>query len=91
MTISDIFDRYLGQPKPLKRLRVPTHTPLERLPMVAIDCETTGLDARRDRIVSIAAVRIADIPDAVATQASAPSSAASRSWNMATVGLVNRE
>ena len=36
MTISDIFDRYLGQPKPLKRLRVATHTPLERLPMVAI-------------------------------------------------------
>ena len=26
---------------------------------VSIDCETTGLDARRDRIVSIAAVRIA--------------------------------
>lgn len=34
------------------------HTPLERLPMVAIDCETTGLDPRRDRIVSFAAVRI---------------------------------
>jgi len=59
MTIADIFDRYLGQPKPLKRLHVPKHTPLERLPMVAIDCETTGLDARRDRIVSIAAVKIA--------------------------------
>ncbi len=59
MTIADIFDRYLGQPKSHKRLRVPKHTPLERLPMVAIDCETTGLDARRDRIVSIAAVKIA--------------------------------
>lgn len=59
MTISDIFDRYLGQRLPAKRLRVPAHTPLERLPMVAIDCETTGLDARRDRIVSIAAVSIA--------------------------------
>ncbi len=59
MTIADIFDRYLGQPKSLRRLRVATHTPLERLPMVAIDCETTGLDARRDRIVSIAAVKIA--------------------------------
>jgi len=34
------------------------HTPLERLPMVAIDCETTGLDPRRDRIVSFAAIRI---------------------------------
>lgn len=59
MTIADIFDRYLGQPKSLERLRVPKHTPLERLPMVAIDCETTGLDSRRDRIVSIAAVKIA--------------------------------
>ncbi len=59
MTIADIFDRYLGRPKSLGRLRVARHTPLERLPMVAIDCETTGLDARRDRIVSIAAVRIA--------------------------------
>lgn len=34
------------------------HTPLERLPMVAIDCETTGLDPRRDRVVSFAAIRI---------------------------------
>jgi DNA polymerase III epsilon subunit-like protein len=59
MTIADIFDRYLGRPQSLKRLRIPTHTPLEKLPMVAIDCETTGLDARRDRIVSIAAVKIA--------------------------------
>lgn len=36
----------------------PVHTPIERLPMVAIDCETTGLDPRRDRILSFAAVRI---------------------------------
>jgi DNA polymerase III epsilon subunit-like protein len=28
--------------------------------MVAIDCETTGLDPHRDRIVSFAAIRIAD-------------------------------
>jgi DNA polymerase III epsilon subunit-like protein len=34
------------------------HTPIDRLPMVAIDCETTGLNARRDRIVSFAAIRI---------------------------------
>jgi DNA polymerase III epsilon subunit family exonuclease len=34
------------------------HTPLDRLPMVVIDCETTGLNVRRDRIVSFAAVRI---------------------------------
>ncbi len=58
MTIADIFERYLDQRPAPKRLRVPAHTPLERLPLVAIDCETTGLDARRDRIVSIAAVRI---------------------------------
>lgn len=59
MTIADIFDRYLGRPRSPKRLRIAAHTPLERLPMVAIDCETTGLDLRRDRIVSIAAVSIA--------------------------------
>ncbi len=35
--------------------------------------------------------RIADIPEAVATQASAPSSAARRSCNIDTVGLVKRE
>ena len=35
--------------------------------------------------------RIAAMPEAVATQASAPSSAASRSWNAATVGLLKRE
>ena len=31
------------------------------------------------------------MPEAVATQDSAPSSAASRSWNSVTVGLVKRE
>ena len=35
--------------------------------------------------------RMADIPDAVATHASAPSRAARRSWKAATVGLVKRE
>lgn len=58
MTIADLFDRYLGRARSPRRLRVAAHTPLDRLPMVAIDCETTGLDARRDRIVSIAAVGI---------------------------------
>lgn len=57
MTIADVFDRFLlAQPRP--RLRIPGHTPLERLPTVVIDCETTGLDPRRDRIVSLAAVEI---------------------------------
>ncbi len=35
--------------------------------------------------------RIADMPEAVATHASPPSSAARRSWNAVTVGLLKRE
>ena len=42
-------------------------------------------------ISPITQARIAAMPEAVATQASAPSSAASRSWNAATVGLLKRE
>jgi DNA polymerase-3 subunit epsilon len=34
------------------------HTPLARLPAIAIDTETTGLEPRHDRVVSIAAVRL---------------------------------
>src|SRR5882762_10198681 len=40
---------------------------------------------------TMAVVRIADMPEAVATQLCAPSRAANRSWNMDTVGLVKRE
>ena len=40
---------------------------------------------------AMAVARIADMPEAVAMQDSAPSSAARRSWNIATVGLVKRE
>lgn len=58
MTIAEVFGRYLRRPAPHGRWNGPVHTPLERLPMVAIDCETTGLDPRRDRIVSFAAIRI---------------------------------
>jgi len=42
--------------------------PLAHAPLVAIDCETTGLDPRRDRVVSIAVLpiheglRVADVP-----------------------------
>src|SRR5260221_12856577 len=41
--------------------------------------------------VAIAVARMADIPEPVATQACAPWTAASRSWNAVTVGLVKRE
>ena len=58
MTLAEVFGRYLRRPAPRARWNGPVHTPLERLPMVAIDCETTGLDTRRDRIVSFAAIRI---------------------------------
>jgi hypothetical protein len=37
---------------------------------------------------TIAVARIAAMPEAVATQVSAPSIAARRSWNIETVGLV---
>jgi DNA polymerase III epsilon subunit-like protein len=60
MTIAGLFGRFLRNRAPLERLDPGVHTPLERLPMIAIDCETTGLNPRRDRIVSFAAVRIAD-------------------------------
>ena len=39
----------------------------------------------------IMVAKIADIPLDVATHASAASRAARRSWNMVTVGFVNRE
>lgn len=58
MTIADIFDRYVALATPRRRRRGLAHTPLEDIPMVAIDCETTGLDPRRDRVVSIAALPI---------------------------------
>lgn len=60
MTVAGLFGRYLRRKAPLERVKPGIHTPLERLPMIAIDCETTGLNPRRDRIVSFAAVRIAD-------------------------------
>lgn len=60
MTVAGLLGRYLRRKAPLERVKPSIHTPLERLPMIAIDCETTGLDPRRDRIVSFAAIRIAD-------------------------------
>ena len=58
MRIAEIFGRYLRRAAPRGHWSGPAHTPLERLPLVAIDCETTGLNPKRDRIVSFAAVRI---------------------------------
>jgi DNA polymerase III epsilon subunit-like protein len=60
MSLSALLGRYLRRPQPHGRWNGFTHTPLDRLPMVAIDCETTGLNPRRDRIVSFAAIRIGD-------------------------------
>ena len=60
MTVAGLFGRYLRRRAPLERLTLGVHTPLERLPMIAIDCETTGLNPRRDRIVSFAAIRISE-------------------------------
>ena len=37
---------------------MPLDVPIERARIVAFDCETTGLDPRRDRIVSLAALPI---------------------------------
>lgn len=67
MSIAALFGRYLRRRESRGRWNGFVHTPLDRLPMVAIDCETTGLDPRRDRIVSFAAIRI-DAGLAVAEQ-----------------------
>lgn len=58
MTIADIFARYVALATPRRRRQGLAHTPLEDFEMVALDCETTGLDPRRDRVVSIAALPI---------------------------------
>jgi len=50
------------------RLAPPDSTPLAGLAATVVDCETTGLDPRRDRVVALAALRFhgpAHAPDAV--------------------------
>lgn len=58
MSIAATLGRYLRRSTPHAHWDGHVHTPIDRLPMVAIDCETTGLDPRRDRVVSFAAIRI---------------------------------
>ncbi len=58
MTIAPLLARLRRRPAGARAPRFAPGTPLAQLPLVAIDCETTGLDPRRDRIVSIAALPI---------------------------------
>jgi DNA polymerase-3 subunit epsilon len=52
--------RLLDRLRPrVHRHRLPLDTPIEEARIVSLDCETTGLDPRRDRIVSLATVPIA--------------------------------
>ena len=60
MSVGRLFARLRRRPAAAPPFRFDPHTPLARLPLLALDCETTGLDVRRDRIVSIAAIRIAE-------------------------------
>lgn len=60
MSVARVLARLRRRPAAAPRVRFDPHVPLARLPLLAIDCETTGLDMRRDRIVSIAAFRIAE-------------------------------
>ena len=68
-----------------KRCRMPN---ICRVAPKSSNAATTWSPARV-RLITVA--MIADMPEAVATQASPPSSAASRPWNAATVGLPARE
>jgi DNA polymerase-3 subunit epsilon/CBS domain-containing protein len=58
MIVTRLLARVWRRPAGGRAHRVAPSAPLARLPLVAIDCETTGLDPRRDRIVSIAALPI---------------------------------
>jgi DNA polymerase III epsilon subunit-like protein len=53
-----LVERFRRRGSVIPEWRGSAHTPLARLAAVAIDTETTGLDPRRDRIVSIAAIHL---------------------------------
>lgn len=53
-----IIDRWRVRTTTSHRPPLPLDAPPERVRIVALDCETTGLDPRRDRIVSLATVPI---------------------------------
>lgn len=68
MIVARLLARVWRRPAGGRAPRFAPGAPLAQLPLVAIDCETTGLDPRRDRIVSVAALpiyeglRVADTP-----------------------------
>lgn len=68
MNLAELFRRHLGRSAGSRSAIPAAHVPLEQLPLIAIDCETTGLNPRRDRMVSFAAIpihsglRVADEP-----------------------------
>jgi DNA polymerase III epsilon subunit-like protein len=55
-----MISRLLDRLRRAAPLNPSADTPIAALRLVALDCETTGLDTRRDRIVSIATVPIRD-------------------------------
>jgi DNA polymerase III epsilon subunit-like protein len=58
--VSAMFNNLLGRwrHRPAQRPPLPLAAPIDQVRIVALDCETTGLDPRRDRIVSVATVPI---------------------------------
>jgi DNA polymerase-3 subunit epsilon len=60
MSIARLLARVSRRPSGGRAPRFASRMPLVHLPLVAIDCETTGLDPRRDRIVSFAAWHIGE-------------------------------
>lgn len=51
------YDLQLHDPLPVPEPVTPA-TPLDRLPLVVLDCETTGLKVDSDRVLSVGAIRL---------------------------------